>query len=1193
LAKAPFSRENLPAITTAAQNVAAGTADSLKWVGVTTDDVAIATGGETNVDSSSSDTYSDVTNQYTIDPYLLDIEKNAAPKLSDSRQFAKSAQLFNTVFVCGGQDEKGASDIVEIFTSFNAHEVITPMRYARTDHAVVALDDNVIIAGGSTSKVIECYTINFTPRTLPNELPVAVRGLAGCRFGEWAVFAGGRDYAGRCSSKVYAMNKSGLVAENIPDLSVARYNLSAAVVTNPEDSSERYLIIAGGKTSETVYSSAIDVYDSNFNKVTTSVLPLNVGRSRMAVGVYEGYALFAGGVVSSNPDVPTDLVEAYNYRLEKMDDMKLSSARNSVASTVLGETIMFIGGVGQSGAMSNVVDGFKFNGSGNVGNVTFEYTSNSENKNMPLPKPIEWKPRTRIYPKNLPALPVPATDTVTVTGWYTDSQGTLLIGDTGAVVGDNGAIFYVKSLDSSVISVSFDYAKGDQGVEDLIDLSNNVAIALDADILGEDNVLPTQPVLGQVGDVIDLPPASEMAPVFEGTDEEMKFLGWYDTPEPDIKKDEPITQVTLGDEDLIAFAVYEPVNEEEREERIEVKYMIGVPEEPDEVKQARTRRSSRSGFLDGVFGAIGKVMPYVLPVVGMLKKRVGDPTPDDWALATEWVDFAVAGEPYVFKPPVPTDVPEGSLAATQVFVGYFKDFECTDPFDPISDLKEDTVVYCKFATKPEVVFAETEEDISKTYSIEFRTDGLEDAITEDEDAGLMPPDVELPPTMFVEPVVIEDAPEVVDEYDMPVPQNTDGYEFEGYYSYDEKGNKVEFDPTEPITKDLVLHPSFEFIGEEIEEVVPVTVMVMDPNTVDTKVEDWDAVPLNPLIDFTNPMVPRDEELDPSDIEIPNIPEGFRVATLYRKVESDDGSYVMEEFKGGVISDPTTLFVKFESAIPEMPVVTYQPVDGPGEETELVPVVDVDLAAPSMTTYQGRPADLKNSQDAQDENYYVAGLFLDEEHEVPFDPAEPLEEGKPVEVWVATEQQSSPPIMVTVDYYPPDLIESDPEIAEKFEYATPAGSALPAQEEHGVTITMPANSTAEEILDELGDPTYCQDWEPEKNSAGTCYWIKKQDGPEDEPVLIPFEPDGFALTESITLYPQYEVNYEVKPESGIENIPTTVTLSVARGDLAGVSVAAGSNSYSSSVGGYSDSNREAPEVTKPKGKKTSKQDDGSE
>ena len=366
MAKAPFTITKAPDLTTSAANPAASLMPAFSWAGVQTQAHAVIGGGAKITDSDTvndmigdvdGDTYIDSVVEYTEDGGTVNQSKLS--NLSDSREFMEVAPMLNCVLFAGGQDEKGYSSVVEMYDSFGEHRILSPLDVARTDMASAGLGTNVLFAGGDSGSGatdrIDIYQVNFMKRMAGLSLPIAVRGLCGCSFGNYAVFAGGRQANGIPTDQVIAFDKNMNIISDIEPLSAPRYNLAAAVCTNPEDSTESYLLIAGGKSTHTGFSNIVDVYDRNLNKVAAG-LELTTGRSRLKGASCGGYALFAGGVVGVEPqDTPSDLIDIFNYKLMRFEPMHLSEAKNSLTAAAFDNRVLFAGGY-NLGGISKTVD---------------------------------------------------------------------------------------------------------------------------------------------------------------------------------------------------------------------------------------------------------------------------------------------------------------------------------------------------------------------------------------------------------------------------------------------------------------------------------------------------------------------------------------------------------------------------------------------------------------------------------------------------------------------------------------------------------------------------------------------------------------------------------------------------------------------------------------------------------------------
>lgn len=368
MAKAPFTISKAPDLSSGAANPAAGLMQATNWGGVQTDAHVLVGGGAKKTDDENVNKLLAVAEDPENDEYIESVvsysddgtvTQSKLRNLSDSREFMTVAPMLNCVLFAGGQDEKGFSRVVEMYDSFGGHKILTPLDVARTDMASAGLGLNVLFAGGDdgsgATDRVEVYQLNFTKRMVGLSLPVPVRGLCGCTFGNYAVFAGGRQANGLPSDAVIAFDKNMNIISNIEPLSEPRYNLSAAVATNPEDSTESYLLIAGGKSTHTGFSTVVDVYDSNLKKVAAG-LELTQGRSRLKGASCGGYALFAGGVVGVEPqDTPSDIIDIFDFRLKRFEPMHLSEAKNSLSAAAFDNRVLFAGGYNLNG-LSKTVD---------------------------------------------------------------------------------------------------------------------------------------------------------------------------------------------------------------------------------------------------------------------------------------------------------------------------------------------------------------------------------------------------------------------------------------------------------------------------------------------------------------------------------------------------------------------------------------------------------------------------------------------------------------------------------------------------------------------------------------------------------------------------------------------------------------------------------------------------------------------
>ena len=766
--------------------------------------------------------------------------------------------------------------------------------------------------------------------------------------------------------------------------------------------------------------------------------------------------------------------------------------------------------------------------------VNFAYTSNSEDTGATLPNGIEWPVNTKIYPTNLPALPTPETQTTTITGWYIDAQGEVLVDETGVLVGAEGVTLYAKAVSSEVHSVSFDYALGrlDTETDNNYPMPENSGCAWDAEALGDDSVLPTEIITGEVGETVALPAATDMQNLFAGTECEAEFKGWYSEP---VASGEPLTEVTIG-EDTTVYALYEPKTEQEF---VDVTYKIADVYIPTVVQGQVVPSDEKIEVKDAL-----SLMPDI-PCEFVGESNANN---DEVELADyEWHDKVVKGSKYRLA------LPDNTTERTQdyEFGGYYSDVNCENKIEPVIDeLNENMTVYLKFVAKAEVALPT--EELTDTYNISFEVDGFA-ADTDVPSGGLMPPDMELPDATKIEPVDVDEQafPDLFEEFiptEMPA---AEGFKFVRWYFYDADGNKVNFVPDETeITRDMVLHPEFEMVDLDTKTTVKLVELTPDmPGAPENY--DWDDVPVAPFDGITNPkVVDIGSTFDVSAIELPELEPTFEVDGYYT-LDTSGATPVFVEFTTGRIDSATTLYVKFASTIPAPIDVVYHNDESTPEAQLIAPDFDYELAASTTNTggldYEPRPADLvavaslANSSNAA--TPVISGYYSDASYTNLFDPTATTTAGEVVNIYPKVETLDK--IMVTVDYIP----EVYTLTGSNFQFEIPTAPELPLSVQTATTYLFDADTTGADILSTIGLPPVIEFWKPKNHEYGNCYWYTVASDTSQIP--HPFNPDGFALTGSITLYPQFDADMSYPPIRRRDDLHLTLTNAVSSSAAAGV------------------------------------------
>lgn len=772
-------------------------------------------------------------------------------------------------------------------------------------------------------------------------------------------------------------------------------------------------------------------------------------------------------------------------------------------------------------------------GGGGDNMVNFAYTTNSEDKSAPIPNSILWPSNTRIYPENLPALPTPTVQTTTITGWYLDAQGLTLIDDSGVLVGEGGITLYAKSVNSEIHSVSFDYSVGRLNTEtdENYPMPESATAAWDAEALGDDSVLPTELITGEIGETVELPLAEDMQALFADTSCEAEFKGWY--PEP-VASGDPITEVTIGD-DTTVYALYEPVTEPEF---VDVTYKIANVYIPKVEGGEIVPSDEKIAVEDAI---------SLMPDVPCEYVGANNATADEVELSDyEWHDKVIKGSKYRLA------LPDNTNERTQdyEFGGYYSDLNCAIELGSvIEELNENITVYCKFVPKSEVVLPT--EELTDTHNITFEVDGFA-ADSDVPSGGMMPPDMELPDATAHEPVEIdhEAFPDLVDAYiptEMPA---CEGFKFVRWYYYDKDGNKVNYVPDETeITQDMVLHPEFEMV--DLDQETTVKLVELTPDVIGAPAElDWKDVPTEPFKGMVNPkLVTVGSTFDVSTITFPELEDTFEVEGYYTIDNSGDVPTLVE-FTTGTINEATTLYVRFNSTIAAPIDVVYHNDESSAEAQLIAPDFDYELAASTTNTggldYEPRPADLVSVANAGiNPTVVISGYYSDSGYTSLFDPSATTTAGEEINIYPKIESLNK--IMVTVDYIPKVYSLT----GSNFQFEIPTAPELPLSNATATTYLFDANATGSDILAAVGIPPIMQFWKAKNHEYNNCYWYTVASDASQIP--HPFNPEGFTLTEPITLYPQFEADMDY-PNGVIrrDDMNLTLTNAVSSAAAAGVS-----------------------------------------
>jgi hypothetical protein len=1129
---------------------------------------------------TTDDDYNDVTIGYTTD-LNGNLLQQTLPSLSDSRAYAVAASLFNCAIYAGGQDEKGTSDVVEWFSGQGGHGTLTSLSERRTDLSALTLLDMVAFVGGNTGSGAT-DTVDFyggrglAKRIISSSLPKNLYGMASLSLPDGTgITAGGRNSTGIAQTDVFQLTRD-LSWGFFSNLSVARYNAAAARVYNPNSNGDNYILVAGGKNQHDSFLDTIDVFDMNGNVVPADI-KLSEPRSRLVGATVGGYAFFIGGVNGVSPsDTYSAVVDIFDWKLQFVGTLKLNEARSGSAVSVQDDKIIVMGGYSKRGGASSAVDIIQTGSSPTPDekNVEFDWTSDTEVKDgMSLPASISAKAGSTIYAKDLPDLPVPDAGTTTVTGWYLDIIGETLIDNTvGAQVPLVGSLtLYAKAKSSLIKTINFDYAlgqtteaekrryrnklrvmsgkralrAGEDDDDDEVFVSPEVGLdALDRTILAEADadVLPDNIVVDTTtsSDVV-LPTADEIDNILPGTSVEREFVGW--STEPVATEETMVTDLKNVEEDTTVYAVTKEVD-------------------PTEFVDVVHKLADPVIFSDTGVAAVDLNEAAAAMPAGLIVEPADNP------LDAEWHDTVVKGEDYVQPALTVANTenvqpnPEGAKYSDDEAQHELTDalVDVTTPPDPI---------YEKLTTKPDVIEEGTDADstnIIPTSIIEF---GVDDANPDEE--AICPNAAILPDPIVVTPFnnSAAEALGFVDTIKLPNPTAVDGMKFEGYYRYDEDGEKemVDEETFIPEAKET-LYPEYKLLDNPETEVsvsliciTPLTAGVQDNEELE-KLTNAD-VPENPFVNIgDNITLSVGDKFDPSK----SIDFGTDITTVFAVIgfytmepNTATDSYNLVEYVPGEVSVSLTLYVAFKQKMPEPTQIAYVPDPDPDDESS-------DLAAPALTddmntggdTYVQRPADLETIDVVNDSGESgtlpqatVVGYLkqdIDTEETEPYDPTIPLEEGETVTIIAKTEALSSGSWNVVVDYFPQGIdVNNTP---AGYNFMTPLRSALPVDMTNGTTHTMPTNSTVADILAAIGTLPYVESWEPSYHDDSATdinrnpyFFVKKSDVVRVAKPLNTTEFTG--LSEDIIVFPSWKYKEGYTPSITTTIISSNIVVNPAR------------------------------------------------
>lgn len=263
------------------------------------------------------------------------------------RSFPGGASFGSYALFAGGTAGGGYLQGLDAFDSSLVHTRGNNISQARMNLVGATVGDYALFAGGENLNVMtQMNKMITTVDSVDTSLTTGVKtGLSngrvttGVTVGGHALFGGGYDITSVYNKvDAYDTSLTKSVATTLNEAKVA-----------PAAAAGNYALFAGGSKVAARWSSnvtsSVDVYDSNLTKsMATSLSTERCDAAAVSLG---NYALFAGGVIPATNTLKmsaTDIVEAFDGSLTRIDVSALSKARHDFAGTRLGSFAVFGGG---------------------------------------------------------------------------------------------------------------------------------------------------------------------------------------------------------------------------------------------------------------------------------------------------------------------------------------------------------------------------------------------------------------------------------------------------------------------------------------------------------------------------------------------------------------------------------------------------------------------------------------------------------------------------------------------------------------------------------------------------------------------------------------------------------------------------------------------------------------------------------
>ena len=272
-------------------------------------------------------------------PYIL---SEAHTNLSQAREYLAATSIGDYALFGGGYSS-GLRNVVDAYDTSLVRTTPANLSQARKDLAATSIGNYTLFGGGNVSyssyyyysSAVDSYDTSLV-RATPTPLSSSRSSLAATSIGDYALFGGGYYSSSDTASFYYSSSvvdayDTSLVRTTPTPLSKARCFLAATSIGD-------YALFGGGvyyhySSGSSDSSSVVDAYDTSL--VRTTPTPLSSSRNFLAATSIGNYALFGGG---------SDVVDAYDTSLVRTTPTPLSSSRSSLAATSIGNYALFGGG---------------------------------------------------------------------------------------------------------------------------------------------------------------------------------------------------------------------------------------------------------------------------------------------------------------------------------------------------------------------------------------------------------------------------------------------------------------------------------------------------------------------------------------------------------------------------------------------------------------------------------------------------------------------------------------------------------------------------------------------------------------------------------------------------------------------------------------------------------------------------------